>query len=82
MIEQAEILEHDADAPAQRRKSERFVTDRSRPNKVTKPRDGGSIMSISFRSVVLPAPECPVRKVNEPASSTKVTSRRTSGPAP
>src|SRR6185295_4338278 len=37
---------------------------------------------MSLSSVVFPAPESPVRKVNEPASRTKVTSRRTSGPAP
>ncbi len=62
--------------------SERRVTERSWPNSVTSPRDGGSVMLISLSSVVLPAPERPVRKVKDPASRTKVTSRSTSGPAP
>ena len=83
MIEQAEFLEHDADAAAQRRQLGALrACARSLPNSEITPREGCSASSTSFRSVVLPAPDGPVRKVNEPGSSAKLTSRRTSRPAP
>ncbi len=61
-------------------KSPRRAVAISLPNNVINPRDGGSETPISFKSVVLPAPESPVRKVNDPASSENVTSRSTFRP--
>src|SRR5207248_10165711 len=62
--------------------AERLVVARSYPNRVIKPRVGGSARYISRNSVLFPAPDAPVRKLNDPASRRNVTSRRISGPAP
>ena len=82
MVEQAEILEHDADAPAQRRDR---VLRQGRDivaELVISPRVGLSDRNSSRSSEVLPAPEGPVRNWKECGSMRNVRSRRTSGPRP
>ena len=66
MVEQAEILEDHAHAAAQageRRRSEMPTT--SWPKREISPRVGFTDRRISRRSVVLPAPDGPVRNWNE-----------------
>ena len=73
MVEQAELLEHDADVAAH---LEEAVLFRARwtswPNMVARPRLGFSDSSRSLSSEVLPEPDGPVRKWNEPGSMRKV----------
>ncbi len=47
---------------------------------MTWPRVGRSISAISFRMLLLPAPECPVKKVSAPLSMLNVTPARASRP--
>ncbi len=54
----------------------------SRPKRAIRPRVGRSAIWISFKRLVLPAPDAPVRKWKDPASSTKFKSRSTSGAWP
>jgi hypothetical protein len=82
MIEQAEILEDDADAAAQQRQLGRGISEMSRPNMRIRPRVGCSDRKSSLSSVVLPAPEGPVRNWKDFFGMSKVRSRRISGPIP
>ena len=54
----------------------------SLPNSVISPRVGRSVMNNRRSSVLLPAPDGPVRNWNDPRSMWKLRSRRTSGPSP
>ncbi len=54
----------------------------SSPKIVTSPRVGATDISMRRNSVVLPAPEGPVRNWNERGPTEKVRSRSTSGPRP
>jgi len=51
-----------------------------RPLTSTVPPFARSMAAISLSSVVLPAPECPVRKSISPASTEKLTAFRASKP--
>src|SRR5690242_6490021 len=62
--------------------SRRLSVATSRPNSEIKPRVGLSARNRSLSSDDLPAPDAPVRKVNDPWASSKETSRRISGPRP
>lgn len=61
MVEQAEILEDDADAAAQKRQFGAGISEMSRPNMRIRPRVGCSDMKSIRSSDVLPAPDGPVR---------------------
>ena len=82
MIEQAEILQHDADPLAQVRDlilaEQRDVV----AEQLTRPRVGRSDRNNSLSSEVLPAPEGPVRNWKEWAGMAKLRSRKISGPSP
>ena len=82
VIEQAEILEHDADAPAQR--GERVLAERG--DVVAEQRDQAAgrphRQEQQPQQRDLPAPDGPVRNWNECGSMRKLRSRRTSGPRP
>ena len=58
------------------------IVETSSPNSDTSPRVGFTESRISRSSVVLPAPDGPVRNWNERGSIEKVRSRRISGPMP
>ena len=82
MIEQAEILEHDADAAAQI--GDRVLAElRGIPVKsVIRPRVGFSDSRMRRISVVLPAPDGPVKNWNECGSISKLMSFKISPPIP
>ena len=82
VVEQAEILEDDADAPAQQRQLLARDARRSLPKMVISPRVGFSDRKSSLSSVVLPAPDGPLRNWNERSGMWKEMSRRISGPIP
>ncbi len=67
VVEQAEILEDHADAAAQQRQLVRVMRARSLPKTVISPRVGFSDRNSSLSSVVLPAPEGPLRNWKERA---------------
>ena len=80
VVEQAEILEDDADAAAERRQvAASSGAAASRSKTVIRPRVGFSDRKKSRMSVVLPAPDGPVRNWNDFGAIWNDRSRRTSG---
>ncbi len=82
VVEQAEILEYDADPPAHRRQVALASEAASRSKTVIRPRVGFMDRKKRRISDVLPAPDGPVRNWKERGSISKLRSRRISGPTP
>ena len=82
MVEQAEILEYDADAPPEAGDGDLVEGRASRPKIRIMPRVGLSESSMRRSKVVLPAPDGPVRNWKLCGSMEKLRSRTISTPIP